>query len=225
VVGSVVMLMSLPLLTLGFMIAGQSALLDGPVHPRQFIEPLRTDAARRRTLLKLCLGYGIAIVTVLLLAHWVSDRAWERLDALGPRADNAQLEALMPGLVRATLLMCTGGLLVSVPFWHAPALVYWQGQSVGQALFSSTLAVWRSKGAFFVYGMAWLGVILGFGAVAALLFGLLGLGQLASVLALPAGLMFSTVFYISLLFTFNDSFGAAGTDGGVGPDVDAAAAP
>ena len=30
--------------------------------------------------------------------------------------------------------------------------------------------------------------------------------QLANVVGVPAGLTFSTVFYISLLFTFTDSF-------------------
>ena len=43
--------------------------------------------------------------------------------------------------------------------------------------------------------------------LAALLFGLLGAPQLANVLGVPAGLTFSTVFYISLLYTFTDSFG------------------
>jgi hypothetical protein len=96
---------------------------------------------------------------------------------------------------------------LSVPFWHAPALVHWGGQRVGQALFSSAVAVWRSKGAFFVYAMGWVGVMLVFGIVTALVLGLVGLPQLAGVIGLPAGLMFSAVFYISLLFTFNDSFG------------------
>jgi hypothetical protein len=36
---------------------------------------------------------------------------------------------------------------------------------------------------------------------------LIGARQLASVLAVPAGLVLSTVFYVSLLFAFNDSFG------------------
>jgi hypothetical protein len=35
----------------------------------------------------------------------------------------------------------------------------------------------------------------------------LGLPQLAGMVGVPAGLVFSSVFYISLLFTFNDSFG------------------
>ena len=44
--------------------------------------------------------------------------------------------------------------------------------------------------------------------VGAVLFGLLGLGQIGSLLALPGGLFFSTLFYVSLIFTFNDSFGS-----------------
>jgi hypothetical protein len=39
------------------------------------------------------------------------------------------------------------------------------------------------------------------------LFSLLGMPQMANVLGVPAGLTFSAVFYISLLFTFTDSFG------------------
>ena len=84
--------------------------------------------------------------------------------------------------------------------------VAWADQSAGQALFSSTLAVWRCRGAFVVYGLTWFALMLAFGLVSAVLFGLLGLGQLASLLALPAGLFFSTLFYVSLIFTFNDSF-------------------
>ena len=67
--------------------------------------------------------------------------------------------------------------------------------------------VWRSKGAFFVYSMGWFGLIVLFGVVTALVLGLLGMAQMASMLGVPAGLVFSAVFYISLLFTFNDSFG------------------
>ncbi len=96
--------------------------------------------------------------------------------------------------------------LLSVPFWQAPPLVYWQGQGVAQALFSSTLALWRCKGAFAVYALAWSAVIVAFAAVAALLFSLLGARQLAGVVAMPAALVFSTVFYVSLLFTYEGCF-------------------
>ncbi len=209
--GALVQMMSLPLLSLGFMVASQSALLDGPVHPRHYIEPLRTDAQRRRSLLILCCAYGVCALLILWLADAVSDGAWGRMQVLMAKGDaaQAQIDALLsePGVTAGALLGVVLGSALSVPFWHAPALVHWGGHSVAQALFSSTVAVWRSKGAFFVYAMAWTGLILLFGVLTALVLGLLGMPQLAGVLGVPAGLVFSAVFYISLLFTFNDSFG------------------
>jgi hypothetical protein len=97
--------------------------------------------------------------------------------------------------------------LVSVLFWHAPALVHWGGQSPAQALFSSTLAVWRCKGAFLVYALAWSALIVVFGTVTSLLLVLLGQLQLLRLVALTGGLILSTVFYVSLLFTYLESFG------------------
>lgn len=211
--GGVVQMMSLPLLSLGFMVASQSALLDGPVKPLQFVEPLRSDAARRRSLLLLCAAYGIAALAILLLADAISNNAWERLQLLMAKGEAAQAEvdALLaePGVATGAILLVLLGSALSVPFWHAPALVHWGGQGAGQALFSSTLAVWRNKGAFFFYLLAWGGVVLAFGVLTALLLGLLGMPQLAGMLGVPAGLVFSAVFYVSLLFTFNDSFGGS----------------
>ncbi len=211
--GGVLQMALLPLLSLGFMVATQSALLDGSVSPKQFIEPLQGDAGRRKSLLVLCGLYGVAAVLILLLCDAVSDNAMQRLQQLIAETDTpqAEIDALLsePGVSYAVVIAAVLGTALSIPFWHAPALVHWGGQSVAQALFSSTLAVWRSKGAFFVYAMTWTTVIVLFGVFTALLFGLLGARQMGSVIALPAALTFSTVFYISLLFTFNDSFGGA----------------
>jgi len=213
VLGGLVQMMSLPLLSLGFMVAAQVALLDGKVHPRQFIEPLQTDTARRSALIKLCVIYGLGALLILVLADTVSDSAWARLQALMAQGDAAQpqIDALLaePRVGAAVLLAAVLGSALSVPFWHAPALVHWGGQSAGQALFSSALAVWRSKSAFLLYMLGWVAVVVAFGLVTAVLFGLLGQPQLAGVLGVPAGLVFSTVFYISLLYTFNDSFGGS----------------
>jgi hypothetical protein len=211
--GLLVQLMSLPLLSLGFMVAGQSALLDGPVRPIQFIEPLRHDPAKRRALLTLCVSFGVLALAILMLADAVSNSAWSRLQALMVRGESvqAEIDALLsePGVGVAMLIAGVLLSLLSVPFWHAPALVHWGGQGVRQALFSSTLALWRNKGAFFSYMLAWLGAMMLFGLVTAFVFALIGEPQLAGVIGVPAWLVFSAVFYISVLFTFNDSFGGA----------------
>lgn len=211
--GAVLQLALLPMLSLGFMVACQSALLDGPVGPRQFIEPLREDPQRRRDLLLLCLIFGVAGAAIVLLADAVSGQAMlrlQRLMAQGPEAQ-PEIDALLaePGLRDGLLLGLVLGVALSIPFWHAAALVHWGRQGVAQALFSSTLAVWRAKGAFIVYFATWLLVVLLFGLASALILGALGGQRLVAFVSLPAGLMFSTVFYVSLIFTFNDSFGGA----------------
>ena len=208
--GSLLPMMSLPLLSLGFMVAGQSALQGGPVNASQFVAPLLVDAARRRALLVLCALYGVIALVILLLADTLSNHAMLRLQGLLVQGESAQAEiyALLsePGVGGGVLLGTVLGSLMAVPFWHAAALVHWGGQGVRQSLFSSTLAVWRSKGAFFTYTVAWMAVMLLFGMLAVLVFSLIGVPQLTGVLALPAGLVFTAVFYLSVLFTFNDSF-------------------
>ena len=210
-IGGLLQMMALPLLSLGFMIATRAALEGVPFGPAQFIEPLRADAAKRSALLNMCVIYGLAAIAILLLCDWVSDSALQRLQRLmaSPDTPSAAIDELLsePGVFWGAVIGAVLGTALSVPFWHAPALVHWGDQGVGQALFSSAVAVWRSRGAFFVYGMAWLALIMLFGFLSAVVFGLLGARQLAGVAALPAGLLFSTVFYVSLLFTYNDSFG------------------
>lgn len=210
VVGSVVMLMALPLLSLGFMLGSRAARDDLPVHPGLFITPLREPPSRRKAMLTLCAAYAVCTVFIMLLSEWVDGGSFDRLQKLMAQGDEgkAELEAVLadPRLVWGLFTRFGLAACLSVPFWHAPALVYWQGQGVGQALFSSTLAVWRCKGAFLMYSLAWVGVIAVFGALVGLLFALFDARQLAGVIAMPAGLMFSTVFYVSLLATYEGCF-------------------
>jgi len=212
-VGSVALLMSLPLLTLGFMIASRSGQRGGPVHPGQFIAPLRESGPRRSALLMLCALYALATVFIMQLGDWIDGGSLDKLQTLMAKGEDAgaELEALLADPHLSWGLITRLGLagLLSVPFWHAPALVYWQGQGVAQSLFSSTLALWRCKGAFVAYSLAWTAVILVFGMLVALLFSLFDARQLAGFIAMPAGLLFSTVFYVSLVFSYDGCFSTA----------------
>jgi hypothetical protein len=217
--GPVLLLMALPLLGLGFMIAARSALGAGPVSVGQLIEPLRGGDAsaneRRTQLLKLCGLYAVATALVMLASDAVDGGAFEKLQVLlastRDAAQQKQLDDLLAedGLLQGLLLRIFGTALLSIPFWHAPPLVWWQGQGIAQSLFSSTVACWRNRGAFLVYGLAWTVTVIGFAVVAGSLFALLGMPQLVTVAAVPAGLMFSTAFYVSLLFTYEGCFGGA----------------
>ena len=100
--------------------------------------------------------------------------------------------------------------LLSVPLWHAPALVHWGGQSTAKALFSSTVACWRNRSAFLVYGAVGAGGLLLVSSGVALLFRLIGLGPMEVVGLFATVLVFFMIFYASLYFTFVDCFEAPG---------------
>jgi len=85
--------------------------------------------------------------------------------------------------------------------------VYWGGHGIAQAVFTSTIALWRTKGALTLYLLGWAGVSLLFSLLSGVVLSLLGLAEAAAAAALPAMLMFSTAFYVSLYFGFTDTFG------------------
>jgi hypothetical protein len=208
----VLALATLPLLSLGFMVASRSVLRGGPAHPGQFVEPLFGDARRRRGLLVLCGLYGMGALAVVALAGWLYGDAMDLLRQAitehGPSSDQAAKASADPRISEGMIGFALLATALSVPFWHAPALVMWGSQGVWQALFSSTLSLWRAKGAYLVYSLAWMAASVVFSLLIGLAAGALG-ARSAVVLLVPAlALTLSTAFYVSLWFSFVDCFGS-----------------
>lgn len=208
-VGLLLTFASLPLLSLGFMLATHLVLQKKTPTASVFVAPLKLTPERRRSQIVLCLSYALAMLLIGLLADWVDGGSTRDLQKL--IADNADSEAIAQAATDPRLLwgMCARlGLvtLLSVPYWHAPALVHWGGQGVAQALFSSTLALWRNKAAFALNALLWGGLLLAVAGIVSLGFGLIGLTQLAPMVLMASGLLLSTVFYASLYFSFVDCF-------------------
>lgn len=209
-VGPLVGLALLPLVTLGFMLATRIVVEGGVPTPLVYLLPLRAERARVASLLWLGAIYAAAIFAALWVSGLVDGGALAALMQPVPEGQNPQDVAAKrlaaPGLVAGQALRIGLIGLLSIPFWHAPALIFWDGQRVAQSLFSSTLACWRNRGAFVVYALAWGAFVMMFGMAASLVFALLGSPELFAVAAVPISLMITTVFYASLYFTFADSF-------------------
>jgi hypothetical protein len=152
---------------------------------------------------------------VISLSDWVDGGLFEDLQRLIAQTSadskpSPEIDAILadPRLVQGMVLRIGLAGLLSVPFWFAPALVHWGGQSVGQALFTSTLALWRTRGAFTAYMLGWVGALLAV-ALAVVLVGLVtGARSALGLLTMPIGLIFTAAFYISLWPSFTDTFGA-----------------
>jgi len=210
--GPLLLGMLLPLVALGFMSATRITLAGGFPTPRVFFEPLRTDRPRVIAMLRLGMAYATASLVVLWLSDFADGGAFDALIDAVPAANTspdvvaARLDA--PGLQGGLLLRMILAGLLAVPFWHAPALIFWHGHGCAKALFSSTLACWRNRGAFLMYMLVWFGLIVAV-SLAANLFSLLGQAQLFAFLLVPLLPIFATAFYASLYFTFADCFAEA----------------
>lgn len=96
---------------------------------------------------------------------------------------------------------------LSMMFWHAPALLHWQGVPPVKSLFFSLVASWRNLGAFTVYTLAWLAVFLVSGAAMLIVVSLVGDPSLAETIMLPIALLMAAMFFTSVYFTVRDCFG------------------
>ncbi len=211
VVGLFALLMALPLVSLGFMIATQRTVAGLPVGPGVFLDGLRGPPAVRQAMWVLLLLYAALNLGAMALADVVDAGRLEALQTAvtaETTPDPAAMQALLsdPRLFWGMVIRLGLTALLSIPFWHAPALVHWQQQGVAQSLFSSTLACWRNRSALTCYGMGWMLMVLSFSAGSNLLLAILGEPQLIALMVVPAGLVFSTAFYASLYFTYADSF-------------------
>lgn len=212
-IGGLLLLMAVPLLSLAFMMATHAAQRDEATHPGVYFTPWRRaqPAARRRSLLTLCFVYAAASSAVFALGRLVDGGATDAM-LIAMSAGNASAEELAklaaaPGVFEGALVRTLLTALLSIPFWHAPALVYWGDQGPAQAMFSSALALWRAKGAFLLYSLGWAGALMLSSVLVVMLLGILGAGPVAGFILMPIALMFTTAFYVSLYFSFTDSFG------------------
>jgi hypothetical protein len=208
-VAVLVLLALLPMISLGFMLGTEDVLNDLPLRASVFWAPLTMSAPARRALLNIGLVYVAAAVGLAVFADWIdggeATRWMEKL--MTPRADGKMPELPPISAVgQVVLLLKSVGLaLVSIPLWHAPALVHWGRQGVAQAMFSSIVSIWRTRAAFGIYILGRIVVGLAFMLTVSLLVSLFG--PVAISLAAFTGLvMLTATFYVSIWFGFVDTF-------------------
>lgn len=211
--GTMVMWAALPLVTLGFMLTTQQVTRGITPTLQVFVQPLQGNPRRRRSLWQLGAIYALVMVAVIggfaLIVG--NDVALPTPPAQGSSAPPMPLD---PRLQSGLVWIGGATVLLSVPFWYAPALVHWAGHSAGQSLFSSVVAVWRNLGAFVVYALANAAAVLLVAVAASLLVGLLGVAsqQTAFAVMVPVAFVMMAAFYASLYFTYADVFGPPGAD-------------
>lgn len=199
----------LPLLTVGFMQAASDVLEDVKLRPAVFKAPFTTTPQAARGMLAIMLIYVAAVVVLVLCADAMDGgetRRWLQAAMTPPTDGKPPVLAPLSEASQASLRFVMLGLtLVSIPLWYAPALVHWGGQGATQAMFSSIVAIWRTKAAFLTFLAGWFLVGVAFDALVQLLAAAFGI-QAVSLAALTGQMMLSIAYFVSMWFGFVDTF-------------------
>jgi len=199
----------LPLLTVGFMQAASDVLDDVKLRPAVFKAPFSTTPQAARGTLAIMGIYVAAIALLAVIADAMDGgetRRWLQAAMTPPADGKPPVIAPMSDASLASLRFVVLGLsVVSIPLWYAPALVYWGGQGAAQAMFSSVVAIWRTKAAFLAFLAGWFAIGLAYDALVQLLATLFGAEAMA-LAGLSGQMVLSIAYFVSMWFGFVDTF-------------------
>ena len=203
-IGVVLMLVLLPAATLGLMVGTEQANQGKFPMPSVLISGFRTGAQRRRAMLVLGALYASGFLGLLGLSALMDGGQFASFYLIGGEVTQ---ELVMQDSFQAAMWLAMAlHTLLSLLFWHAPALVYWHGVPPVKSLFFSAMAGYKNFGAFAVFGAAWAGLLMLAAIVVSLIASLLASPALAVMLLLPLALVITAMFFTSIYFTFRDSF-------------------
>lgn len=203
VIGIFAVLLLTPTLSVGFMTACRQAIQKERIRPSVYVIALQSSPLIRKRILQLGLVYAALILALSFILSMLVD-----FELLIPLMTNDK--PITPEVVRQIyLILFFGGLLyipVAMLMWFSPVLVAWADMPVAQALFSSPIACWTNRGAFFLYIAIWGAILIAIPLTIGSIFDALDLGQAASFIIAPISMAGLTVMHCSFFATWKACF-------------------
>ena len=203
VIGVFAVLLLTPTLSVGFMTACRQAIQKERIRPSVYVIALQSSPLIRKRILQLGLVYAALILALSFILSMLVD-----FELLIPLMTNDK--PITPEVVRQIyLILFFGGLLyipVAMVMWFSPVLVAWADMPVAQALFSSAIACWANRGAFFLYIAIWGAILIAIPLTIGSIFDALDLGQAASFIIAPISMAGLTVMHCSFFATWKACF-------------------
>lgn len=203
VIGVFAVLLLTPTLSVGFMTACRQAIQKERIKPSVYIAALKSSPIVRKRILQLGLVYAAMIVLLSFILSLLVD-----FELLLPLMTNDK--PITPEALSQVYLVLFFGAMLYVPvamlMWFSPVLVAWEDMSVPQALFSSALACWSNKAAFFLYLSIWSAILIAIPLTIGMIFDAINLGQVASYIIAPISMAGLTVMHCSFYATWKACF-------------------
>ncbi|MBU3561270.1 BPSS1780 family membrane protein [Polynucleobacter hallstattensis] len=203
VIGIFAVLLLTPTLSVGFMTACRLAIQKERIRPSVYVIALQSTPLIRKRILQLGLIYAALILVLSFILSMLVD--FELLIPLMTNDKPITSEAIN----QIYLILFFGGLLyvpVAMLMWFSPVLVAWSDMSIAQALFSSAIACWTNRGAFFIYLTIWGAILIAIPLTIGSIFDALDLGQAASFIIAPISMAGLTVMHCSFFATWKACF-------------------
>jgi len=204
--GQMALIIATPSLTFMTLSACQHIDSGQPMQLGMWTQPLRDRSTRRRLFV-----LGLAYLTCCIAGGLVAtlpflDNLTAAIEGQGQIDEIALLQAMRAPMLTFGVLY----LLISMLFWHAPALIGWHGIPMTQALFFSMVACWRNKWAFLLYGLSWGAIFFGV-QMAGVLLSMLGISPtLLQLLMTPVNIAIAAVLYASFYPAYVSVFRSSG---------------
>ncbi|QWE16343.1 BPSS1780 family membrane protein [Polynucleobacter sp. AP-Nino-20-G2] len=203
VIGVFGVLLLTPTLSVGFMTACRQAIQKERIRPMVYLIALQSTPIIRKRILQLGLVYAALILALSFILSMLVD-----FELLLPLMTSDK--PITPEAIRQIyLILLFGGLLyvpVAMLMWFSPVLVAWADMPVPQALFSSCIACWANRGAFFLYLAFWGAILIAIPLTIGSVFDALDLGQAASFIIAPISMAGLTVMHCSFFATWKACF-------------------
>ena len=203
VIGVFAVLLLTPTLSVGFMTACRQAIQKERIRPMVYLIALQSGVFIRKRMLQLGLVYAALILLLSFILSLLVD-----FELLLPLMTSDK--AITPEALRQIYLVLFFGAILYIPvamlMWFSPILVAWADMSVPQALFSSWLACWTNKAAFFFYLAIWSAVLIAIPLTIGMLFDALDFEQAASFIVAPISMAGLTIMHCSFYATWKACF-------------------
>lgn len=224
-IGPVLALALLPCISLTMMVAASEAAHGRKPTPALLLVSFRSGSQHLHSMLMLGGMYAAGFLLIIGASTIVDGGNFASV-YLGQTPMTREL-AEEPEFQSAMWLSMCLYLPLSLAFWHAPALIHWHGISPVKSLFFSFVGCIRNIGAYFVFGVCWVGVFIATGMVLAIVTGILAalIGSIAGGLMVATALALAAVFFTSIVFSFRDSFSPPDADPSLVDSASSAAPP
>lgn len=207
VIGVFAVLLLTPTLSVGFMTACRQAIQKERIRPSVYLIALQSGQFVRNRILQLGLVYAALILLMSFVLSLLVD-----FETLLPLITSDK--PITPEALRQVYLVLVFGAILYIPIamlmWFSPILIAWADMSVPQALFSSWLACWTNKAAFFFYLAIWSAILIAIPLSIGMLFDALDLGQAASFIVAPISMAGLTIMHCSFYATWKACFAEEG---------------